>query len=314
MFVRCIGKTSLLVMVGFVLVSPGVADVFRDLGDPHNRFIESPRGPNAAADLTWYDKQGDFEAAAAARGHERACIEDFEESTLEPGRLVTMPEPLCHGTPNPPYFPDGLTCENVCVQANTLAGAPEKPSPRGGPYGLAVVSAGYRGSVSDLMIGGASRDSFDIIFADGCCQAAIGGNTIDTIPQPDGVEIRVYDVDNNFLGMKNFDSDFQGTHFAGVIAEVCIGRINVYNTARSGESLDNIQLWCAGEPGGKCNYTIKKSKPKGGCESCPAKGSRFKSEQGCQQKKDCRKKVKTRTNCPQGKGACKIKAKKRRCG
>ncbi len=65
--------------------------------------------------------------------------------------------------------------------------------------------------------------------------------------------------------------------------------------------------------GSKCNYTIRKSKAKGGCRSCPGKGEGYESEAGCQEKKDCRKKLKTTINCPQGNGRCKLKAKKRRC-
>ncbi len=69
--------------------------------------------------------------------------------------------------------------------------------------------------------------------------------------------------------------------------------------------------------GDTCQYKLKKdSKPKGGCEACPGKGDVVASEQNCEKKRDCDRKLKGKIACPDGgRGACKkIKGKRTRCG
>ncbi len=68
-----------------------------------------------------------------------------------------------------------------------------------------------------------------------------------------------------------------------------------------------------GELASRCSYTLKKVKAKR-CDSCPAKGDEFATEEVCQSVGDCRKTVKTTIPCPEGNGTCKVKAKKRQCG
>ena len=65
--------------------------------------------------------------------------------------------------------------------------------------------------------------------------------------------------------------------------------------------------------GRRCNYKIAKSKAKRGCETCPSKGEGYESQTICKEVEECRKKVKTKINCPDGLGICKIKAKKPKC-
>ena len=121
------------------------------------------------------------------------------------------------------------------------------------------------------------------------------GNILLDVPQVEATRDvcagRQYSVDsNNGVGSIHFEDNQ--------------GRIEGWT------ALDNVKVTVGG---GKCDYTIKKSKAKGGCEACPAKGDVFETEQRCEEKSDCRKRVKTKINCPQGEGTCKIKAKKRRC-
>ncbi|RJP36151.1 MAG: hypothetical protein C4547_07915 [Phycisphaerales bacterium] len=69
-----------------------------------------------------------------------------------------------------------------------------------------------------------------------------------------------------------------------------------------------------GAGGTRCTYTLRKSKPKGGCGACPQPGESYRTQEECETKRDCRKSVKTTIACPGGgNGTCKIKAKKRRC-
>jgi len=66
-----------------------------------------------------------------------------------------------------------------------------------------------------------------------------------------------------------------------------------------------------------CQYKLKKdSKSKGGCETCPVEGDIIASQQSCEKKKDCDKKLKGKIPCPGGgRGFCKkIKGKRESCG
>ncbi len=63
-----------------------------------------------------------------------------------------------------------------------------------------------------------------------------------------------------------------------------------------------------------CAYTLKKSKAKGGCEACPAKGEAVTSGAECEVVKDCAKKLKGNIACPGGgNGVCKVKGKRSEC-
>ncbi len=64
----------------------------------------------------------------------------------------------------------------------------------------------------------------------------------------------------------------------------------------------------------RCHYTIKKSKAKGGCDTCPAKGDDYRTEAECETPGDCAKKIKTTIACPRGgNGVCKVKGKRSGC-
>lgn len=70
-----------------------------------------------------------------------------------------------------------------------------------------------------------------------------------------------------------------------------------------------------GECGGAthCVYTLNKSKAKGGCGTCPPRGSDYETEAECEGPEDCRAKLKTSISCPEGEGTCKLKGKSPRC-
>ncbi len=64
-----------------------------------------------------------------------------------------------------------------------------------------------------------------------------------------------------------------------------------------------------------CGYTLKKSKSKGGCGTCPPKGADYGTQTECEKVKDCPKKLKTTIACPGGgNGTCKLKGKRSSCG
>ena len=69
--------------------------------------------------------------------------------------------------------------------------------------------------------------------------------------------------------------------------------------------------------GDACQDKLKRdSQPHRGCEACPVKDDVVASEQNCEKKKDCDKKLKGKIPCPDGeRGSCKkIKGKRTRCG
>lgn len=66
--------------------------------------------------------------------------------------------------------------------------------------------------------------------------------------------------------------------------------------------------------GGLCVYSIKKSRPRRGCQACPAPGEAYTSQADCENPRDCTRRIDTRISCPDGgPGTCKIKAGRRRC-
>jgi len=66
--------------------------------------------------------------------------------------------------------------------------------------------------------------------------------------------------------------------------------------------------------GATCVYTLKKSKSKRGCDTCPQVGSDFRTETACEDVQDCDKRLKTTIACPEGQGVCKLKGKRSSCG
>jgi len=137
-----------------------------------------------------------------------------------------------------------------------------------------------------------------------------------------------YDLSGNLLGsfntVGNLDWNLALEPSTGTLW-VSPFRINtLYNYAKDGTLLGQVTVpgmtassFFSGEfvfaAGGKCVYTISKSKSKGGCEACPRPGSNFETEQGCKDVSDCRKKVKTTISCPDGQGSCKLKGKRSAC-
>ncbi len=220
----------------------------------------------ATADLTWFTSESEFEAFVLDQGNFLTGIENYEESTVPWSGVDYIPDPLEPGVPNGP-FPNGLEgVDNMIVQANILGGAPDVPAPHSPAMpsedGLAV-AAGSQWIASDIVVPNYSADSHDLIFLDlnitavGFDPMAFWGSS--------GVDIRVYDTSNNFLGMINSPADSYGQHFAGVWSTAPIGRINIHDPDVVSEGADNIQIWASpGKPvcgDGLCD-------PVETCESC----------------------------------------------
>ncbi len=204
-------------------------------------------GAPATVDLTWFTSQAEFEAFVHDQRNFLTGIEDYEESTLPPSSAVGIPDPLEPGVPNGP-FPNGMEgVDNMIVQANILGSAPESPAPHSPAFpdedGLAAGSVGDLGFQSDVVLSNYANDSHDLILHDHDI-TAIGFDII-AFNGPN-VDVRVFDIGNNFLGMVNSPGDHIGTHFVGVWSTAQIGRINIHDPDDDNlnfEGADNIQVW-----------------------------------------------------------------------
>ncbi len=275
-----------------------------------------PGGPTTSASLTWFDNKADFEAAAGAM----ICLEDFEENTM-PGGADLHPDVIesdvpCN--PQPCHFPQGLTgCDGMAYQTNDRGGAPDIPSPTPGGFVLALLTAGFGGVSSDVLIADRFPMSIDVVlkrddvFGFGSTPVSLaGGQTVD---------IRVYDVDNTFLGMKNVPVRPNGSFFFGVISDdAAIGRVNVFDPFggnNGAEGFDNVQIHGAGGPEQTCVYYDKRIKARGGCGACPVAGEcGTHTEAVCASVEECGKKITAVIDCPDGKGGeCKITRQRMAC-
>ena len=205
-----------------------------------------PPPAQSAGGLIFFTDQDDFEAYVQGDGKDLQGIEDFEESTLSPGAFDVFNDSLESGVPNLPDgfpFPDGLTgLPNLIVQSNVLGGNPINPMPRG-VDGLAALSDGFAGAVSDVAVANSSVDSFDLIFTGET--TGVGFNPFAFVST---VEVRVYSTTNEFRGMITTPADASGTNFIGVWSHMPIGRINIFGLGNGTEGGDNIQAWGVGVP------------------------------------------------------------------
>ena len=255
--VVCAALTAMVVLAAAQPAFPCQAD------NPSQSFLESSRASVAPApihsdvprssqgamgDLTWFDNKEDFEAAAG----DMICRQDFEESTLPPVSIDIIADELTSGVPCEPEgdcpFPNGLEgCEAMTYQSNTLGGESDNPSPSGG-FVLDVLSAGFAGARSDLVIMDRFQMSVDVLMDYDVVQGF--GATPVTFQGGGSVEIRVYDIDNNFLGMNEVPASPAGRAFFGVIySGAAIGRVNGFDPVggnNGAEGLDNIQIHLAG--------------------------------------------------------------------
>ena len=198
----------------------------------------------ATADITWYDDQGAFEAAAAAAGLAFFELETFEESILAPNSVLGFNDPLAPGVPNHP-FPSGMTgCTDWIYQSNMGGGNPAQPNPE--PVnGLAAASVGFMGASSDVVLANYFVDSVDMDLYDGAEKWAVGMNPV-TFVGGSTVQVRAYGVGEAYLGMTTASADASGRFFVGVIAAdegQLIGRVNVFDPGNGAEGGDNIQTW-----------------------------------------------------------------------
>lgn len=182
-----------------------------------------------------------FTNAATAAGYLKIDTETFEEGLIPGGTGIMLDDPLTSGVPNLDGegrgFPEGLSVPHLTVQSN--------------PFGsmLNMLGAGVAFNQSKAAAPGGLESSLDIIFdADGRYAAGF------TLLNPAGAlmsvraEVRVYDREDQLMGMVVGDSAERVVNFYGIISDEPIGRINVLGFNRFAEPLgkeivDDIQIW-----------------------------------------------------------------------
>jgi hypothetical protein len=119
--------------------------------------------PATAVAVTTYTVSADFGTAVSSLA--LLGIEDFESSTLAPGSLMFVSDPLQPGIAKS-VFPNGTNVVlGMSVQANTLGSSPVSPSPRLAGDALATASAGWIGTPTDQISTNHAGDSIDLIFS-----------------------------------------------------------------------------------------------------------------------------------------------------
>lgn len=209
-------------------------------------------GASANGAVFYFTDHGAFQAFNAADGKVLKGIEDFEESTIDPGGKSAFPNPLMHGLPRP-FFDNGIDETNLIIQTN-ITPHPLAPLPNPGTSqnSLYVNGAGFLGSNSNKV--GTDEflnnllSSLDLIFTthdktgvgvDLSRYQGFGNN---------GFVIGVYDAANNLLGSYLIPGPVpvEPTKvFFGVWSDVPIGRLNIWgdDMVPSPFAVDNIEMW-----------------------------------------------------------------------
>jgi hypothetical protein len=212
-------------------------------------------GEVGAAVVFYSNDPGGF--GTAVSGLTFRGLEDFESSTLAPGNIAVLSDPLAPGVANGPFgsgtnFPMGLT-----VQSNTLGGAPATASPRGA-NGLATASAGYAGTPTDQVSNNNNGDSFDMLFG---LSDTLGVSLIPLVFPTSGTgggnaTVRVYGAGDVLLNTISISvaSYTNPTSYLGIVATGgdTIRRVNIFATDAGFDfsGADDIRVYTAAtEPG-----------------------------------------------------------------
>ncbi|RJP33841.1 MAG: hypothetical protein C4547_11710 [Phycisphaerales bacterium] len=97
--------------------------------------------------------------------------------------------------------------------------------------------------------------------------------------------------------------------------ELKAGTHGVIRDGRAFVGLDRVRARFAyvGACSPTCAYTLKQSRARSGCSACPPVGSEYRTSGECDSRRDCPRKIRTRIDCPDGAGSCKLKGKQSRC-
>ena len=199
----------------------------------------------ASAQVNFTNTSGAWDADRASNGYTLFNgAEDFEQSTLGSG-AVGINDPLTTGVANGP-FPAGLLHPGLTVQSNLDPTGATANNSRG-VDGIAVGTAGWFSSVSDIAIANFFSDSWDTMFA-GSGVNAVGFNLIEILGPQQGVVVKVFDAANNLIGTGASGANPAGTNFLGMTSSVAIARVNIFSTGGGAEGWDNMSTYLVPEP------------------------------------------------------------------
>ena len=209
----------------------------------------------ALADVAlFFPVQTEFHAFNDVNGKQLKGIEDFEESTVEPGAKVPFPNSLQNGVPRP-TFDFGINATNLIIQTNITQGpCPPTPNPSNSQTALWVNGAGFIGSNS-VKIGTdefltQTFSSIDLIFtSDDKTAIGLDVSTYMGFNQGHGgFIVCAYDLSDNVLGsyfIAGPTPSEPAKNFIGVWSPIPIGRVNVWGifTEPMPFAVDNIEMW-----------------------------------------------------------------------
>lgn len=180
----------------------------------------------ALAQLQFFTDRDTFRSFMRSQGVGLKGLEDFEENDLPPSSVSVQDEPL-DSNPNV-NFPDGLTgLSNLSMTTN-----------RG--RGLALLTNGFLGAVTDIVGANFFSDYTTLTFTDGG-KDGVGLDLVDLINGAQA-DIRIFDTSGGLLGSIVWPSPFTPVFF-GVASDAHIGRIELEGQDAGGELVDNIEGW-----------------------------------------------------------------------
>lgn len=209
----------------------------------------------ALADVAvFYTEQTAFHQNNDLNGKFLKGIEDFEESSAEPGSKHPFPNSLQNGVPRP-TLPNGINATNLIIQSNiTPSPCPPTPNPSTNQAALWVNGAGFLGSNS-IKVGTDEFlsnlfSSIDLIFtSDDKTAIGVDLSTYQGFAQGHGGYIVcAYDLSDNVLGsflIPGPTPTEPSKTFVGVWSPVPIGRVNIWGIFDVPQpfAVDNIEMW-----------------------------------------------------------------------
>lgn len=208
----------------------------------------------AMGQIQFFTHYGPFSQRLHAEGKQLKGVEDFEESTVDPGQKIAFPNSLQHGVPRP-TFPNGISATNLIIQTNiTPEPCPPAPNPSNSANALWINGVGFIGANSKKVGNDEFLDnrfaSLDLIFTTHD-KTAVGldVSTYQGFNQGHGGFVFcVYDQFDNVLGsflMAGPTPVEPAKNFFGVWSAVPIGRINIWGIFSVPQpfAVDNIEMW-----------------------------------------------------------------------
>jgi hypothetical protein len=212
-----------------------------------------------AGPIIFVDDEAGFDSQTLLQSLGLAGTEDWESSSLAPNDLALVDDAINPGIANGPFATGTNVATGMTVQSNTNANGGADISPRG-IDGLATLSDGLQGNLTDSLFANFEFDSLDLIFGTGALAISLTPLFLSSAfdDSSGNITIRVFDLTNTEISpaggtIINTASFQTADSFYGIVAMAgqSIGRINLFdgNSNQHFQGVDNIDVYQAGGPG-----------------------------------------------------------------